>query len=73
MQLGVFMMAIGLGWFVLRKRIAQRQADIVEGLLRRSAPFSDEQVKALEVIGLMFCSLLFGAGLTIVLLHALLG
>lgn len=72
MQLGLVLMVVGLGWFVFRKRIAQRQAVIVEWMLRLRAPLSGEQVRGLETVGLLFCSLLFLAGLAIVLLNAFL-
>lgn len=32
-------------------------------------PFSREQVRGLELVGLLFCSLLFLTGLALVLLH----
>ncbi|MCZ2404081.1 hypothetical protein IV498_13055 [Paenarthrobacter sp. Z7-10] len=62
MQLGVVLMIVGLGWFVFRKRIARRQAVIIERMLRLRAPLSGEQVRGLETVGLLFCSLLFLAG-----------
>jgi hypothetical protein len=63
---------VGFGWFVFRKRIAKRQAVIVGGMLRLRAPLSGEQVLGLETVGLLFCSLLFLAGLAKVLLNAFL-
>lgn len=65
MQLGVVLMFIGLGWFVFRKRIARRQAVIIEGMLRLRAPLSGEQVRGLLIAGLLVCSLLFLAGLAV--------
>jgi hypothetical protein len=72
MQLGVVLMDVGLGWFVFRKRIARRQAVIVGLMLRLRAPLCGEQVRGLEIVGLLFCSLLFLAGLAVVLLNAFL-
>lgn len=73
MHLGAVLMVVGLCWFVFRKPIARRQAVIIEGMLRLREPFSEEQVRGLDLVGLMFGSLLFLAGLSIVLLHAWLG
>lgn len=69
MQLGVILMVAGGIWFILRKRIARRQAVIIKGMLRMRDPFSREQVRGLELVGLLFCSLLFLTGLALVLLH----
>ena len=65
-------MFIGMGWLVFRKRIARRQAVIIQGMLRLRAPLGGEQVRGLQIVGLLFCSLLFLAGLAIVLLNAFL-
>ncbi|WAJ33024.1 hypothetical protein OUO20_18505 [Arthrobacter sp. FX8] len=72
MQLGVVLMVVGLGWFVFRKRIAERQAVIIERMLRLHGPLRGEQVRGLGTVGLLFCSLLVLAGLAIVLLNAFL-
>lgn len=70
MQLGIFLMVVGGAWFIWRQRIARRQAVIIEGMLRLREPFSGGQLRALELVGMLFCSLLFLAGLALVLLHA---
>lgn len=69
MQLGVILMVAGGTWFILLKRIARRQAVIIKGMLRMRDPFSREQVRGLELVGLLFCSLLFLTGLALVFLH----
>ncbi|CAI3798187.1 hypothetical protein [Pseudarthrobacter sp. MM222] len=73
MQLGVVLMFVGLGWLVFRKPIARRQAVIIEGMLKLRAPLNDNKVRGMEIMGLLFCCLLFLAGLAIVLAHAFLG
>jgi hypothetical protein len=69
-QLGIFLMVVGGAWFIWRQRIARRHAVIIEGMLRLREPFSGGQLRALELVGMLFCSLLFLAGLALVLLHA---
>jgi hypothetical protein len=67
------LMFVGLGWVVFRKPIARRQAVIIEGMLKLRAPFSDDNVRGMEIVGFLFGCLLFVSGLSIVLLHAFLG
>lgn len=66
-------MVVGTIWFLLRRRIAAYQVYIVTEKLK-VLPVRDkaEQVRGMEVIGTLFCSLLFFAGAVIVALHALL-
>lgn len=72
MQLGVVLMFVGLGWCVFRKPIARRHAEITVRMLKLRAPLNDQQVRGMEIVGLLFCSLLFLAGLAITLLHSFL-
>jgi len=66
-------MVVGAVWFLLRRRIAAYQVYIITEKFR-VLPVRDksEQVRGMEVIGTLFCSLLFFAGAVIVALHTLL-
>lgn len=70
---GIVFMVVGTAWFLLRKRIAAYQVYIITEKFR-VLPIRDKegQIRGMEVIGTLFCSLLFFAGAVIVALHTLL-
>lgn len=70
---GIVFMAIGVVWFLFRKRIAAYQLYVITEKFK-VLPVRDkaEQAKSMELLGIFFCSLLFLAGAVIVALHMLL-
>jgi hypothetical protein len=70
---GIVFMLVAAAWFVFRRRIAAYQVYIITEKYK-VLPLRDkaEQVRGMEVVGTLFCALLFSAGALMVVLRMLL-
>ena len=71
---GVFFVLVAVVWFVFRKRIAAYQVHLITEKLK-VLPVGDkaEQVRGMELLGTLFCMLLFVAGVLLMVLRRKLG
>ena len=69
---GIVFMLVASAWFVFRRRIAAYQVYLITEKFKVLAVRDKaEQAQGMEGIGILFCSLLFGAGALMVVLHIL--
>ena len=71
---GVVFVLVAAVWFVFRKRIAAYQVYLITEKFK-VLPVRDppEQVRGMELLGMLFCALLFVAGVLLMVLHMMLG
>ena len=71
---GVVFVVVSAAWFVFRKRIAAYQFFLVTEKFK-ILPVRDsaEQLRGMELLGTLFCGLLFVAGVLLTVLHTMLG
>ena len=71
---GVVFVLVAAAWFVFRKQIAAYQVFLVTEKFK-ILPVRDkaEQLRGMELLGTLFCVLLFVAGVLLIVLHTMLG
>lgn len=73
MELGIVLIVVGAVWLTFRKWIARQQYRIVTEMFGGKTHVDERRVRALELVGVLFCTLLILAGVAIATLHLVAG
>ena len=73
MELAVVFVMIGAVWLIFRKWIARQQYRMVTEMFGGKASADERRVEVIELVGVLFCTLLILAGAAIATFHLVAG